>query len=187
MVTVRSRYAYENRPDVATSFVVKKDSKGRVLNPEVISLTNQSDADACDINKMFARFEKTGVLVDPTSGVSRTPVYGDFSGVSDFHDMQSRIAHAKQAFECLPASVRNRFDNDVQKLTEFLADPKNDSESVKLGLKDASVLLTALADDGVTKITQADRDRIDAEKAAAAKAAAGGASGTGTGSEPAGA
>ena len=47
--------------------------------------------------------------------------------------------------------------------------------------------MTALADDGVTKITQADRDCNDAEKAAAAKAAAGGASGTVTGSEPAGA
>lgn len=190
MVLVRHRYAYENRPNVSTSFEVKKDSKGRVLNPGVISMTNQADADACDLVKMFARFEKTGVLIDDVSGLTRAPVYGDFSQIGDFHDMKCRLAAAQQAFDCLPAATRNRFDNDPGKLLEFLADSKNDREAVKLKLKDEDVLRTAFADDGKTRIYPEERAELDrvkaAKEAAAAAAGAAGASGTGTGEKPAG-
>jgi len=140
MVKIRTAYDYENLERPGSSFEVVKDAKRSVLNPEVVSLTNQSDAEACDINKMFARFEKTGVLVDPSSGVVRTPNYGDFSGIGDFHAIKSRIAKAESDFMLFPASLRNRFDNDVQKLVDFLSDSKNDVEAVKLGLKDKSVL-----------------------------------------------
>lgn len=185
MVKVKSRYAYADQDRPAVSFEARKDAKGRVLNPEVLSLTNQADAEACDINVIFARYEKTGLLVDPASGLSRTPVFGDFSNVGDYHSMKCRIAYVEQAFACYPAKLRNRFGNDVQKLVDFLLDVKNDKEAVELGLKDRSVLLTALADDGVTRITPEDRaqlDRDNAAKAAAAAAAAASASGTGTGS-----
>ena len=72
-VLVRTAYDYENLLHPGTSFDVRKDVKGRVLNPEVVSLTNQADTPSCDLNLMFARYEKTGVLVDPLSGISRTP------------------------------------------------------------------------------------------------------------------
>lgn len=185
MVKVKSRYAYDQQDKPGVSFVPVKGPKGQVLNPQVLSLTNQADSESCDINVIFAKFEKTGLLVDPVTGVSRTPVYGDFSNVGDYHDMKCRLAKAEQAFACFPAKLRNRFNNDVQQLVDFLADSKNDKEAVDLGLKDREVLLTALADDGVTKITPEDRARYDeekAKKAAAAQAAAAGASGTGTGS-----
>lgn len=143
-VVVRTAYDYASLVHPGTSFVVDKDTKGRVLNPEVVSLTNQADTPACDLNLMFARFEKTGVLVDP-QGVVRTPVFGDFSEVGDYHALKGRIAAAESAFMLYPASIRNRFDNDVQKLANFLADSKNDAEAVKLGLKDNSVLVAAEA------------------------------------------
>lgn len=177
-VIVRTPYGYSDHVHPGTSFDVVKDSKGRVINPEVVSMTNQSDTEACDLNLMFARFSKTGVLVDAISGVERTPVYGDFSEVGDYHALKGRIAAAESAFMLFPASLRNRFDNDVQKLANFLADAKNDVEAVKLGLKDRTVLLTALADDGVTRISPDERKALD-DKAAAAAAAGAGASGTG--------
>ncbi len=138
-VLVRTAYDYASLLHPATSFEVLKDAKGRVLNPEVVSMTNQADTPACDLNLMFARFEKTGLLVD-ASGVVRTPVFGDFSEVGDFHALKSRIADAESKFLLFPASIRNRFDNDVQKFADFLVDPKNDVEAVKLGLKPKSVL-----------------------------------------------
>lgn len=142
----RSRRQYDLQSRPGTSFEVKKDSKGRVLNPEVISMTNQSDADACDINKIFARFEKTGLLMDPSSGVMRTPQYGDFTELGDFHDMKIRVAQAEQAFDQLPAKIKNRFDNDVQKLYGFLADQKNWKEAVALNLMDPEMLKQLPAD-----------------------------------------
>lgn len=186
MVLIRTPYDYENHEHPGSNFEEIKDAKGRVKNPEVVSLTNQADTPACDLNLMFARYEKTGVLVDP-SGVARTPVYGDFSDVPNFHEMKIRVVTAEQNFMLLPLSVRTRFENSVQKMLDFLADSKNDKDAVKMGLKHRDVLLTAFADDGVTRITPEDRadlDRYAAEKAAkeAAAAAAAGASGTGTGS-----
>lgn len=186
MVNVKSRYAYDQQDKPGVSFVPVKGPKGQVLNPQVLSLTNQADSEACDINVIFEKFEKTGLLVDPDTGVSRTPVYGDFSDVGDYYAMKSRIAAAEQRFMLFPASIRNRFNNDVQSIMDFLADSQNDEEAVKLGLKDYSVLLTELADDGVTKISKKDRQNLDVEKARAAekaaRAAQAGASGTGTGS-----
>lgn len=164
-------YDYDSMISPETSFVVVKDSKGRVVNPEVVSMTNQADTAACDLNLMFARFQKTGVLVDDVSGLVRTPVYGDFSDIGDFHAIKSRIAKAESDFMLFPADVRNRFDNDVQKLVEFLADPVNDYEAVKLGLKDRSVLAAR----------EAAKEAAAAAAVEAAKAAAG-AAGAGTGS-----
>jgi len=153
------------------------------------SMTNQADMDAADINKIMARYEKTGVLVDP-SGVERKPTYGDFTEIKNYHQMLCSIRNVERSFNLLPAQTRNRFDNDPQKLIDFLEDPKNDKEAVKLGFKNADVLLTALADDGVTRISAEARAILDKKaadaraildkKAADAAASAAGASGTGT-------
>lgn len=104
------------------------------------SVTNQSDKDSTDINLIMKRYEKTGLITDLITGNNRQPMYGDFTEVSNFHEMQSKIARVTQAFEALPASTRSKFNNDPAVLVDFLADPKNDAEAVKLGLKDASVL-----------------------------------------------
>lgn len=167
MVNIKTKYDYENHIHPGIHF--GKDDR---------SMTNQADMDAADINKIMARFEKTGVLIDG-SGIERQPMHGDFSEVRDYHGMLIAVREAERRFYLYPAAIRNRFDNDPQKLIDFMEDPKNDKEAVKLGLKDRSVLKTALADDGVTRITPEERENLD--KLAAAKAAAG-ASGTGTGS-----
>lgn len=166
--------AYSPRVSVVVDFTDKK-IKGNV------SMTNQSDKDAADINKIVARFDRTGNILDLVSGEMRKPVWGDFSSIGDYHSMMGAVTRAQQLFDALSSDIRNRFENDPAKLIDFLQDPANDAEAFKMGLKDKSNALVALADDGVTKITpdqRAELDRIAGD--AAAKAAATGASGTGT-------
>nr|QJB18971.1 MAG: internal scaffolding protein [Microvirus sp.] len=103
-------------------------------DPNSRSVTNQSDKDSTDINLIMKRYEKTGLITD-ILGNSRPPMYGDFSGMPDFHTLQIRIAKVNEAFDALPAQTRSQFGNNAQNLIDFLSDEKNDDEAVKLGLK----------------------------------------------------
>lgn len=126
-----TRYDYASMAHPAVSF----DQS----DPNSQSMTNQSDKESTDINIQFAKYEKTGLVTDLLTGQTRRPMYGDFSDVGDFHALQSTMARVTQSFMALPASIRTRFQNDPAQLVDFLADPKNDPEAIKLGLKpDAS-------------------------------------------------
>lgn len=130
MVEIITRYEYDKRPTPGIIFD-KKDPLSK-------SKTVQADKDASDINKIMERYEKTGYM--PVTDDTRKPTFGDFSDIGDFYALTTRVAEINQMFMLLPASVRNRFDNNVQNLLNFMADNKNDEESVKMGLKDKSVL-----------------------------------------------
>lgn len=146
-----------------------------------VSMTNQADKDSTDINKIVSRFEKTGNIMD-LMGNSRQPMYGDFTAVGDYHSLRCKLAQVDRSFMALPVDVRARFDNDPQMLIDFLGDAKNFKEAVDLGLMDSSVLLTALADDGVTRISPEARALIDADKASKGAAGVAPAAGAGNGS-----
>lgn len=105
------------------------------------SLAQQHFKDETDINVLLERFKVTGQM---PQGV-RLPSYGDFTGVTDFRSAQEAVLNARNAFMDLPASLRARFENDPQKLMDFLADPANSDEAVKLGLKVASASAPAAA------------------------------------------
>lgn len=126
MVKIITKYDYENRPSPGISFNPK-------TNPNDRSLTNQADMDAADINKIMARYEKTGVLIDP-DGFTRQPTYGDFTEVKNYHEMMIGIKNVERAFSQLPAKLKNRFENDPQQLITFLDDEKNYEEAIALGL-----------------------------------------------------
>lgn len=102
-------------------------------DPNSRSVTNQSDKDSTDLNVILARYEKTGLIY----GQNRPPMFDDFTVLPNFYEMQNRIAKVNQSFDLLPASMRNRFGNDPQKLIDFLLDDKNTAEAVTLGLKNA--------------------------------------------------
>lgn len=92
--------------------------------------TVQSEKTNCDINAILDRFMKTGVL----SGSRLPPQFGDFSEVVSYQEALNRVAEAREAFMSLSPRVRSEFDNDPQKLMDFLADEDNRAKAEKLGL-----------------------------------------------------
>lgn len=95
------------------------------------TLTQQQFKDECDINNIMRRYTATGVL---THLNSRQPEYGDFSNPVDFQNALNTVLEGEAMFAELPAHLRDRFGNDPQQLLEFIADPKNVEEAIKLGL-----------------------------------------------------
>ena len=102
------------------------------------TLTQQHFKDECDINNIIRRYEKTGFFVDPLTPGTAQPMYGDFTAQQDFLEAQTLIAHASQAFDELPASLRKRFSNNPAELLAFLENEDNREEAVKLGLIQAT-------------------------------------------------
>lgn len=94
------------------------------------SLTKQSESDACDINKLMKNYERTGVpppMGDPG-------FYADVSSVPDYQRAIAIVEQAHEVFASLPAEFRARLDNDPAKYLEFVADPANRPEMIKLGM-----------------------------------------------------
>lgn len=90
----------------------------------------QSFREECDINNIMRKYQKTGAL---TWLAKHEPTFGDFTGF-DFMEAQMIVAKAKEMFADLPSSVRERFAHDPAKFLEFMEDPANVDEAVKLGL-----------------------------------------------------
>lgn len=87
-----------------------------------------------DVKTIIARAIKTG---QPLGTPGRQPIYGDFTNLNSesFLDSLNQVANVKSQFEHLPSEIRARFLNDPAKLLDFLADEKNNEESIKLGLR----------------------------------------------------
>jgi len=100
------------------------------LRCEDATRTQQHFKDETDINNILRMFNITGQL--PKKAI--TPQYGDFSGVLDYHTALNAVIAADGEFMTLPANLRARFDNDPQELIEFLNNPENKEEAIKLGL-----------------------------------------------------
>lgn len=96
------------------------------------TLTQQQFKDECDINILFARYLETGEMPQVLEGLS----YGDFNGIYDFQTAMNAVRTAEGLFTQLPARIKNRFDNNPQKLLEFLNDEDNREEAIFLGLID---------------------------------------------------
>lgn len=95
------------------------------------SLTDQQYLAECDINTILKKYRITGVL--PTS--LKVGVGGDFSNIGDFQTCLDRINRAKSEFEALPSDIRSRFGNDPSAYVDFVLNPDNTDECVKLGLR----------------------------------------------------
>lgn len=109
----------------------REDGSRRVVrHVEGESKTEQHHRDEVNINKIIAKYEKTGQM-PLRSGV---PTYGDFTGMVDFHSAKQAVIDVEEAFMELPAEVRKRFRNDPGELLEFLDDEKNREEAIELGL-----------------------------------------------------
>lgn len=106
------------RPDGGTSVLQDNSYESR---------TNQADAEAADINNIMKRYNYNQLPDVPA-------VVGEFSQITDYHEMALAVRQAEGAFQQLPGALRERFGNNPQTLINFLDDPKNRDEAVRLGL-----------------------------------------------------
>lgn len=120
-----TKYDYDNHVHPGIDF--------KKTIPADRSMTNQADMAAADINLIMAKYEKTGVMIDPL-GVERQPMFGDFTELKNYHEALSAVRDAERIFGLLPAKVRTRFKNDPQELIEFAEKTENHKELVELGL-----------------------------------------------------
>lgn len=95
------------------------------------SMTKQSFADECDINKIVARFEKSDMITHLNEG---EPFYGDVSEYGDLKEAIDKVNSANELFMAMDPKVRSKFDNDPVKMVEFLSDESNKAEAIALGM-----------------------------------------------------
>lgn len=119
--------------------------------------TKQSFKDECDINRIMAKFIRTGA-VDHVN--LHGPQYGYASSVT-FHEAMNIVRRGEEMFADLPANIRKRFHHSPEEFLVFIQDVKNQEEAVKLGLSTAPKVAEVL--------------RVDVVKTVAAPAAPGGA------------
>ncbi len=101
-----------NRAALLALLPAKKYDDGR---------TKQCHRDECDIQKIMARFEKTGTISHLTKFEG---VYADFSDF-DFHKQTTDLARGETIFNELPAEVRREFGQSPQAFFDYVNDPKN--------------------------------------------------------------
>lgn len=93
--------------------------------------TKQSFKEECDVNQIMKRWRATGDV----SHLNLTkPTYEDYSSVDSYLESVTVVQDAQRSFDALPARVRESMQNDPAKLLEFMGNPDNLDEAVKLGL-----------------------------------------------------
>ena len=117
---IRSAYTFD--PDVV--------SNDTALDTGEDAVTQQCFKDECDINILLAKFAVTGQLPENV----RVPQYVDFEEAFDFQSSMNVTRAAEEAFNAMPAEVRDRFQNDPGRFLEFANDASNYEEALKMGL-----------------------------------------------------
>ena len=95
------------------------------------SRTHQSFVDETDVNKIMAKYQKTG-LIDHVNTYGGQ--YAEMPKLNDFTDCMNTVTSANSMFADLPATVRDRFQNDPGQFLDFLSDDKNRADLIEMGL-----------------------------------------------------
>lgn len=83
------------------------------------NLAKESFRDECDINKIMARYAKTGHL---PGLIQENPIYGDFSDTPTYMEAVQLVDRAETAFMALPAEVRAECGNEPAVFLERVTD-----------------------------------------------------------------
>lgn len=118
-------------PKFVSAYSTKNKPKSLEYPP---TLTKQSMKDECNINKIVDKYQRIGVVEHVNENQH---FFADVTDV-DFQASLNLVQSAQEAFDGLPSELRKRFANDPALLLEFLGDPSNHDEAVKLGLIRAS-------------------------------------------------
>lgn len=97
------------------------------------SMAKQSMKDECDINNILKQYQKTGVIEHVKENAGR---FVDLPDVPDYQEALNIVIAAGEAFDNLPGSVRQRFNNDAVAFLDFMDNDENVDESVELGLRE---------------------------------------------------
>lgn len=114
--------------------IIRPDGSVKIISENgTDTKTDQSFKDTQNINSIMRRYSALGYdyakLPDATKGA-----YGDFTKVKSYEQALQMSLDVKNAFMKLPSEIRKRFYNDPQKLNDFMMDPKNQEEAIKIGL-----------------------------------------------------
>lgn len=132
----------ETIKDIINSVEVQERLRSTISFKDAPSRTKSEFAEECNINNIVGRAMKTGVL---PSG-ERKPLFDDFSEVKDYTETQRIIASAEQNFMMLDAETRNKFNNNVADLLDFIDNPDNAEEAANMGLIEAPIKDTPVSE-----------------------------------------
>lgn len=122
----------DNPQPILKETIRENGTKKVVTIHSPVSLTQQHQKDQCDVNKIMARYKKTGSITHLRN--AQQGVYADLTKIPDYQTALHQVMNAQAAFEQIPAHIRNRFNHDPAQLIAFLSDNKNRDEAIKLGL-----------------------------------------------------
>lgn len=110
------------------------------------SLTQQQFTDEVNLNVMVARFGIKDGSIPP--GAFDPKLFGPIVDMGEGHNLKDVLDATREAvamFEQLPAAIRTRFNNNAGAMMDFVFDPRNHEEAVRLGLlhKDTPVATDA--------------------------------------------
>lgn len=88
----------------------------------------QSEKSDCDIATIISKY---GALPPPPV---QPLTYADISALPDFRSALNLVVAAKARFAALPLALRERFMNDPGRFSDFVSNPENVEEMVRLGL-----------------------------------------------------
>ena len=78
------------------------------------------------------------LMLDPHAETFIPPEsFRDFSDVGDFRESLEKVRSSQAAFKALPAALRTYFDNEPADYVDFMLNPDNYKEAVRLGLVSA--------------------------------------------------
>ena len=94
------------------------------------SRTEQNHAEACEINNIVRKYHKTGAIEH------RNENQGEYGFVDSITLQECMYVTAKAAsmFEEVPSNIRKKFNNKPEAFFEYVQNPNNREELVKLGL-----------------------------------------------------
>lgn len=98
---------------------------------QTVQHAQQNFKDDCDINILVKKFGVGGV---PRH--TRIPLAGDFTGLNTYQEAMNATIAAQQAFDDLPAELRERFGNDPARMIAFVSNDANRDEAIRLGMID---------------------------------------------------
>lgn len=99
------------------------------------SKTKKEFAKEVNINQIIKRAKKYGLPMDN----DKKGIYADVSNLPNYQEAFDFVRQADNDFMKMPSEIRNRFDNNPHKMINFLRDPNNLEESIKLGLREKKV------------------------------------------------